>query len=351
MLAANKNRTGWIDICKALAIYCMVLGHTGTSENINIMIHAFHMPIFFLLSGYCFNEKKNSDMWMLVKNRFKTLIIPYFVFGVGLFLLWDAALYVMQRHSEMRSISNLLTSILWNNANASAFGVIQWFLPCLFFAEIIVACLIKICDGKIFVIGGGITLLSIIAYVVPHVTDHRLPWALDCALMASFFYGLGWSVKKIKIMDCFVVLNKHIFASLAAMIIVSAVLIPLVFLNGSVNMRTVTYGNYFLYIFNALAYSFLLIAISMLIEFMTEGKMFSNVLEWIGRNTLIVLMLNSTCVRAYEVVAGGILAKLGDTAVYGINAVVAVIITIACVVASNFINRYCPWLLGKSEKI
>lgn len=199
--------------------------------------------------------------------------------------------------------------------------------------------------------GGGITLLSIIAYVVPHVTDHRLPWALDCALMASFFYGLGRSVKKIKIMDCFVVLNKHIFASLAAMIIVSAVLIPLVFLNGSVNMRTVTYGNYFLYIFNALAYSFLLIAISMLIEFMTEGKMFSNVLEWIGRNTLIVLMLNSTCVRAYEVVAGGILAKLGDTAVYGINAVVAVIITIACVVASNFINRYCPWLLGKSEKI
>lgn len=155
MLATNKNRTGWIDICKALAIYCMVLGHTGTSENINIMIHAFHMPIFFLLSGYCFNEKKNSDMWMLVKNRFKTLIIPYFVFGVGLFLLWDAALYVMQRHSEMRSISNLLTSILWNNANASAFGVIQWFLPCLFFAEIIVACLIKICDGKIFVIGGG----------------------------------------------------------------------------------------------------------------------------------------------------------------------------------------------------
>lgn len=155
MVETRKKRTGWIDICKALAIYCMVLGHTGTSENLNIIIHTFHMPVFFLLSGYCFNEKKNADILGFVKKRFKTLMIPYFVFGVGLFLLWNIALYVMRRQSEMRSISNLLTSILWHNADAAAFGVIQWFLPCLFFAEIIFACLIKICKGKIFVIGGG----------------------------------------------------------------------------------------------------------------------------------------------------------------------------------------------------
>lgn len=154
MEKVNK-RTGWIDICKALAIYCMVLGHTGTSEHISTIIHVFHMPVFFILSGYCFNETKNSDVWSLVKKRFMTLIVPYFFFGIALFAFWDAALFVMHRQAEMRSISNLMTSILWNNANASAFGVIQWFLPCLFFSEIIFAVILKISKNGIFLSGGG----------------------------------------------------------------------------------------------------------------------------------------------------------------------------------------------------
>lgn len=348
MLEANKCRTGWIDICKAVAIYCMVLGHTGTSDNISYFIHVFHMPVFFMLSGYCFNESKNSDLWELTKKRFKTLLIPYFVFGIGLFLLWDAVLYIMHRNSEIRSIQNLLISILWSNANASAFGVIQWFLPCLFFVEILFACLVKICKGKIFAIGGGIILISVIAYLLPNF-KFRLPWALDCALMAILFYGLGWMARKLQLAELFKFIKKHLLASTIAAITLSVVLLPLVFLNGEVNMRTITYGNYFLYVFNAIAYSVVLIIISMIIEEAVAGKKLGNLLDWIGRNTLVVLLLNSTCVRAYEVVFGKFLYKLDNVAAYGINAVVAILITVFCAAASEFINRFCPYLIGKKR--
>ena len=63
MAGGKENRIGWIDICKAIAIYFMVLGHAGISENVSIVIHSFHMLVFFLLSGYCFDEVKNSDIW------------------------------------------------------------------------------------------------------------------------------------------------------------------------------------------------------------------------------------------------------------------------------------------------
>lgn len=88
----ENKRTGWIDICKALAIYCMVLGHTGTSQQVSTVIHVFHMPVFFILSGYCFNKKKNSNIMTFVKKKFLTLIVPYFIFGIALFAFWDAAL-------------------------------------------------------------------------------------------------------------------------------------------------------------------------------------------------------------------------------------------------------------------
>lgn len=345
----ENKRTGWIDICKALAIYCMVLGHTGTSRQISTVIHVFHMPVFFVLSGYCFNEIKNSNMLAFIKKRFLTLIVPYFIFGITLFMFWDAALFVLHRKEEMRSISNLMTSILWNNANASAFGVIQWFLPCLFFSEIIFGALLKI-SKNIFYLSGGILFLSICGYLIPLALEMRLPWALDCALMATAFYALGWISKKTLILEKISELIKNRRAICwFIIIVVSIAMLPSVFYNGAVNMRTVTYGNYFLYIVNAVVYSFLIILVSMLLEQMLNHNAVCDMLERIGRNTLVVLLLNSTCVRVYEVLFGSLLEKFSETVVFVVNGIVAVIITIACVLMSEFINKYCPCLIGKRK--
>lgn len=347
----KSKRTGWIDICKALAIYCMVLGHTGTSQQVSTIIHVFHMPVFFILSGYCFNENKNSHILAFIKKRFLTLIVPYFVFGIALFAFWDMALFVMHRQEEARSITNLMTSILWNNANASAFGVIQWFLPCLFFAEIIFIVLLKISKNNIL-LSGGILLLSICGYLIPLALDIRLPWALDCALMASAFYGLGWITKKTLVLEKISgLVKKRKIVCWFIIAVVAIAMIPSVFYNGAVNMRTVTYGNYFLYIVNAIVYSFLLILASMLLEQALGYNKICGLLEWVGRNTLVVLLLNSTCVRVYEVLCGRLLGRLNEMAVFFVNGMVAVIIIVACVLMSEFINKYCPCLIGKKKVI
>lgn len=165
--------------------------------------------------------------------------------------------------------------------------------------------------------------------------------------MAILFYGLGWIARRLQLAELLKVIKKHMFVSAIAAIALSVVLLPLVFLNGEVNMRTITYGNYFLYVFNAIVYSLVLIIISMIIEEAVAGKKLGNFLEWIGRNTLVVLLLNSTCVRVYEVVFGSFLNKLDD--VYGMNAVVAILITVFCAIASEFINRFCPYLIGKKR--
>lgn len=47
-----KKRILWIDIAKAIAILLMVVGHTSIPNVLSNFIWAFHMPLFFIASGF-----------------------------------------------------------------------------------------------------------------------------------------------------------------------------------------------------------------------------------------------------------------------------------------------------------
>ena len=55
----SKKRILWADYAKFVAIYLVVLGHAdlpfGDSRN---FIYLFHLPLFFLISGYFDNSLK-----------------------------------------------------------------------------------------------------------------------------------------------------------------------------------------------------------------------------------------------------------------------------------------------------
>ncbi|MFT8500298.1 MAG: acyltransferase family protein, partial [Liquorilactobacillus satsumensis] len=55
------KRIEWIDIARGLAMLMIVAGHTlfgFTFSPVARMIFAVHVPIFLVLSGYKFNERK-----------------------------------------------------------------------------------------------------------------------------------------------------------------------------------------------------------------------------------------------------------------------------------------------------
>lgn len=52
----NKNRIEWVDIAKGIGIFLMVMGHTGIPKIGIQWIYSFHMPLFFLLVVFCFNQ-------------------------------------------------------------------------------------------------------------------------------------------------------------------------------------------------------------------------------------------------------------------------------------------------------
>ena len=46
-----KTRIRFIDTARGIAIICIILGHLG-SASINRVVYTFHIPLFFLITGY-----------------------------------------------------------------------------------------------------------------------------------------------------------------------------------------------------------------------------------------------------------------------------------------------------------
>ena len=348
-LSEPTKRVAWIDISKAIAIYLMVLGPTGVSAGTNIIIHAFHMQVFFILSGYSFNEKKYRQIGLIAKKRFFSLIIPYLIFATVLFFLWNLALYILNRPAEMRPVLNLVSSMLWINTEAAVFGVIQWFLPCMFFSELLLGIICRLSRASALKTSAALLVLSIIAYACPRLLGVRLPWALDCALMAAVFSGVGWLARGLDLNKFAETLKKHLAAAWFAVVLVALIASPLIFINGEVSIRTVLYGNYFLFFLNSFIYSAVVIMLSMLLDSTLGALAPLRFAAWIGRHTLVVLLLNSTAIRFWKVLSEQITAQMSSTQIYAINSFVAFIIMLICVAASAFINRFFPILLGRKN--
>ena len=71
-----SNRIEFIDIAKGLCIICIILGHLGY-HYINRFVYTFHVPIFFIITGYFINSKRTIKEF--IKNKARILLVPYFI--------------------------------------------------------------------------------------------------------------------------------------------------------------------------------------------------------------------------------------------------------------------------------
>lgn len=92
---ALPSRESWIDGAKGWGILLVVLGHAlrglqnvqllpaaGWSHALDAWIYSFHMPLFFLLSGFFMEKAVNKPLDRALKDRAKTLLWPYLVWSL-----------------------------------------------------------------------------------------------------------------------------------------------------------------------------------------------------------------------------------------------------------------------------
>lgn len=77
------TRDNTVTLVKAIGIILVVLGHVLASDMVvRKAIFTFHMPLFFIMSGYCFKEKYLDDAKQFLIRKIKGIYVPFVVFSL-----------------------------------------------------------------------------------------------------------------------------------------------------------------------------------------------------------------------------------------------------------------------------
>ena len=74
----EKKRIAWIDMAKGYGIIFVIWAHLGVGP-MSTWMYSFHVPLFFVLSGFTFSLKDKFPKFLAKKG--KSLLLPYLCLG------------------------------------------------------------------------------------------------------------------------------------------------------------------------------------------------------------------------------------------------------------------------------
>lgn len=189
MSLAKQNRIYWIDYAKGIGIFLVVIGHVGrgmklslildpsVAKSIDLWIYAFHMPIFFFLSGLLIPSSVSKSLKTFLIDKLKTITYPYFVWSIiqGL-LLSTTFKYANSSISLMDLLQIIYQPIL-----------VFWFLYILFIILIFykIAHELKISPIHFFI-------FSIFLYGLQLLAFNFIPWGVfDLVCRYTIYFAIG----------------------------------------------------------------------------------------------------------------------------------------------------------------
>ena len=54
----GKDRLDYVDLFRGIGILLMIMGHVGFGAHFDKFIYAFHVPMFFVISGFLYSDKQ-----------------------------------------------------------------------------------------------------------------------------------------------------------------------------------------------------------------------------------------------------------------------------------------------------
>lgn len=326
------DRNRYIDTIKAVGIFLVVLGHHKTS--ITPYIYSFHMPLFFFLSGIF--HKNYSSYSIFFFNKVKSLIIPYLFFSITLFCFWLIRVRNIDGIKIRESLNGIFMGMNMPGVSSMVWGIILWFLLTLFIVENIYY-LISKANNVV-----SILICNIFLGVVGYYYNYYKPtyfdiWHFTVALNAIQFYSIG-AIFKNKILN----LNKISYKYVILLFIISYISW---YYNGLIDMRTLRYGNSIM-LFYLSAFS----GIGFIIYLIKNLNIYNLFLDFIGKNTLIILAYHMSCMIfiKFILILIGIKSINDNSVIYSV--IYSVVQIILCVPIILILNKYFPNLVGKYNK-
>lgn len=321
-------RKTYIDVLKGIGIFYVVLGHITNIGELREYIWNFHMPLFFAISGFLYNADKYPGFKGFFKSRVKSIYIPYVLFFLITFLYW----VVIERkfRGGEYSILHQFLGLFYGTVegNHMYFNCALWFLPCLFSVELMFYFVSKINNNI------GIFALLVLSFAIGTLLVQNdlkvLPLGLHTAFFAIIFYGIGYISKNLE--PGFINLS----ITLKIILLIGSLFVQIWILKTkhfiSIDKATINY---------------IAIALIGIVFYMTLSLLIkkSRILEYLGKNSLIILGFHEPLYRALIGAISKILNINVD--ILRTNAIYCILIALICLLVivpviylyNNFVRK------------
>ena len=317
----NKNRKGWIDALRGLAILLVMYGHCAQDFiEFFVFTSPVKMPLFFAISGYVINcETSLKDFFV---KLFRKVIVPWLVLGLFFPLILI----------PVKGISYFIDYFLQMLS-----GEILWYMPCFIIAQPIHFLFRKYFKGIIWVVTASVA--SFIVGLMLHQYGVFNYAMINTALVVQPFFLLGFLFREYE--QTLIKMSWGVIIGLSLLYIVLCGLSLKLFPGQTIDVHL---NHYY-----SIPYCLLLIILGCFMLFVAARKsnFSSSFMSFIGQNTLVLYMWHGMMIM--------ILVKLLSTFGWILpdnrwTALIKLIwAVVACGACALILNKAIPFAVGKTK--
>lgn len=181
-----KKRNTTIDFAKGATILLMLFDHIYGYGG---FITSFHMPLFFIISGYFYKEEPLKDT---LEKKVKKLLIPFVVIEficivteIIVYAIHGATIDIILQIIREKSLGFLTAQ---NNH-------LTWFLMTLFIGYMVYAIIYKLVGKHKIIYTVSVLSITTLGYFISSV-NVILPYQIDVSMVVVIYISIGHMCKK-----------------------------------------------------------------------------------------------------------------------------------------------------------
>lgn len=274
----DSNRNISLDIARGIGIIFVVICHIRYSF-MTTYIYWFHMPLFFIISGFLFqrsNSNNKDNLILKLCEKTCKFLVPYVSFYLSILIVLriDTCSWPLIMAEDLKLLLKGGVHLV------GAFGPF-WFITVLYFTQIAFLFITRYLSVKI----GIITVMS--CYILSHLSVFRniTIWDANVTLYSLFFFGVGYLKaayplrKKVE--------NRIIIVSII-IVVLSIGLQAFGVMNYRLDMKHASYDSWILDMVIPSCFSLFILTVSEVLQKTKIGEGFA----FIGKYTLPIMYLH-----------------------------------------------------------
>ncbi len=199
----NSKNILWVDIAKFIAMFLVVFEHVVLAFKLNDtsyiayfrnVVVTFHMPLFFLISGYLYKQKSRIENY---EKILWALVIPYFIYQF-LYLPMKLGYYNLYEHIPfgIASIKCFVGILLGDNLGTEGSKYALSVCPAMWFVMVMIQLRFIFAHVNMTVKNLSlITLFSFLVLTFLKLANIDLYFCLDNTLYAIPYFVFGYCFK------------------------------------------------------------------------------------------------------------------------------------------------------------